>query len=246
MIAIIGTTPDDILYFKTKMIIAREDKLTENIIAYVGKFAKSDCVVVACGRTNVVSSAITTMIIDKYDPYLIYNVGLVTSVASNAKQGDIFVTERVYLGNFNVYPFGKIKYYNIPEVPEFFFTPETLINAVSSIATEITSKYLIRGNIYSSDTFFIDKGEIMSILNKYFIDGNNVFAFDCESAGVYLACYLRNVSVISIKAISNEISNKDQLVSFVRKGLEVMPTIGKIITAMALSKSEFSSNGIKR
>jgi nucleoside phosphorylase len=242
MVAIIGTTPDDILYFKTKMIIEKEEVVAKNVTCYVGSFAKTQCVVVATGHSNMVSSAVTTLVINKYDPYLIYNVGQVTSITQNGRQCDLFVAERIYIGNINMDGFGRVTYNNIPNLPEFFFTQDSYITALQAIIPGITTKYLIRGSIYSSDIFYTDQSLIMPTLNKYFKEGNNIYAIDCESAGVFLAGYLKKVPVISIKVISNELANKDQLVNFVRKGLEVMPVVGKIVTASLASRSSFSSS----
>lgn len=230
MIAIIGTTPDDILYFKSMMVIEKEETIGLNIVCYVGKYSQVDAVVVATGHSNMLSSSVTTMVIDKYDPYLIFCVGQVTSIVSNAKQGDIFIAERVYLGNLNMDGFGRVTYSKIPNLPEFFFTKETLIEKILTDVSAVTSRYIIRGCLYSSDVFYTDKSLIIPTISKYFAEGNNIYAFDCETAGVFLASFNKNVPVLCIKVISNEIDNKDQLINFVRKGLEVMPTIGKIIT----------------
>ena len=112
----------------------------------------------------------------------------------------------------------------------FFFTEEHSLKKIEASISAVTNKYCVRGSLYSSDIFYTEKENIVPILSSHFIQGTNLYTIDCESAGIYLAGNIFSVPVITLKVVSYELANDVQLVNFVRKGLEVMPIVGKVIT----------------
>ena len=68
MIAIIGTTADDILYFRAKMNNPKEVTLTGGFKVYQGDIFREDCIVAATGPSLINAGILMTLIIDKFDP----------------------------------------------------------------------------------------------------------------------------------------------------------------------------------
>ena len=86
MIAIIGTTSDDILYFRAKMNNPKEVTLTGGFKVYQGDIFREDCIVAATGPSLINAGILMTLIIEKFDPYFVFNVGSVYSFSDELRQ----------------------------------------------------------------------------------------------------------------------------------------------------------------
>jgi nucleoside phosphorylase len=91
MIAIIGSTEDDILYFVNRMNVTSVEEIAHKNKVYVGDFARQRLVVTHTGQTMMMGSQITGIIIDKYHPYLVIAVGAAHSISPKLKLGDLFL-----------------------------------------------------------------------------------------------------------------------------------------------------------
>lgn len=235
MIAIIGQTHDDILYFINKMSLAKESQLYGDISCFEGTFSKESAVVVATGSTNYLSAMITSLIIKLYHPYLVINVGTVSSLANQLKQGDIFVADRYY---FTDVDFSLPKFASLGQIPgqnEFFVADNALNLKMENAAYLATFRYIQNGYLLSGEKFIMDKGEIEKLLKERYGGDKSFLAYDNASAGVCLACHIAGTQLVTVKAVSYNIGNPTQAVTFIRQGLEVEPTIGKIVTGLILS-----------
>lgn len=235
MIAIIGQTNDDILYFKTKMALSETVKLFGGVEAYLGTFSKESAVVVATGVTDYLSSLITSLILKLYRPYLVFNVGTVTSLAPQLKQGDIFVADRYYFAGVDFSAPRVAGYGQIPGHNEFFVANSALNIKAENAAYLSTYRYIQNGYLLSGEKFIMSKEEIDALLHDHFAQEEAMLAYDNASAGVALACYLAQTELLTIKAVSYNIGNDTQAVTYIRQGLEVEPTIGKIVTGFLIS-----------
>jgi 5'-methylthioadenosine/S-adenosylhomocysteine nucleosidase len=236
MIAIIGATSDDILYFKTKMSIHKTIKIYGDVEAYVGSFSKQDAIVCATGETNYMSSLIVGQIISKYEPYIVFNVGVVSSFSSQLNQGDIFIAERYYLANIDFSKAGLGQYGQIPGRGTFYVGDTSVNNKAETTAYMLTNRYVQRGFLLSGETFYMDDAPLLSLVKSHFLQESNLLAYDTSSAGVALACSLSSTAFLSIKAVNYQIGKVEQKLNYIRKGLEVMPTIGQIVTKMLLEQ----------
>ena len=79
--------------------------------------------------------------------------------------------------------------------------------------------------------------------NSFFVacdESNNIIAtigiraYDNSNAGIAIACHIRQVPLVAIRAVAYEIGNPEQKLNWIRKGLECSPTIGKIITRVLI------------
>jgi adenosylhomocysteine nucleosidase len=236
MIAIIGVTEDDILYFKTKMEIKATINFFGDVNAYLGSIFKEDTIVVATGQSNYLSSAIVSALISKYQPYLVFSIGSVASFSDQLKQGDLFIADRYYAADVDfsapkIAPFGQI-----PGQPAFFVADTALNNKAESGAYLMTTRYIQRGYLLSGETFYMDSVSVLQIVKSHYLLEEGLVAYDCSSLGVALACSLTKTSFLSLKVVSYQIGKEDQKLNWVRKGLEMMPTIGKIITRFLVEK----------
>lgn len=236
MIAILGASEDDVLYFKTKMIVKEKTKIFGDIEAYVGTFSSDECVVAFLGYSSYRSSLITAIIISKFEPYLIFNVGTAISFSPKLKQGDLFIADRYYLSDVDYTPSHQGTFGQIPDMPQYYIGDTNLNGKAETAAYALTSRFVLRGYLLSGEQFTFDENAYNSFVRSHFITEEGLCAYDTTSGGIALASYLSQVSLLTIKAISYQAGRDEQRISYIRKGLEVMPTIGKIITKLLIEK----------
>ena len=236
MIAIVGVSADDVLYFKTKMVLEEQGNLYGDILYFKGTLSKQDVVVVALGESNYLSSLLTAIIISKFEPYLVFNIGVVCSVSPQLKQGDIFIPDRYYFDEVDFTANLMGEYGQIPGYGAFIVADGELNSAVEATSYLLTNRYVQRGYILSGNTFYLDEAPIAEHLKNHFLKVENLIAYDTSSAGVAFACQLSKTSLLTIKAVSYQVGRDEQKLNYLRKGLEVMPTIGKIITKFLIEK----------
>jgi len=236
MIAILGATDDDILYFRTKMILKEKVKIYGDIEAYLGSFSNDECVVCALGYSSYRSSLITAIIISRFEPYLVFNVGTALSFSPKLKQGDLFIADRYYLADVDYTSSYQGSFGQIPDMPLFYIGDTNLNGKAEAGAYALTSRYVLRGYLMSGERFTFDEKDYSDFVKSHFITEEGLCAYDTTSGGIALACYLAQVSLLTIKAVSYQAGKDEQRLSYIRKGLEVMPTIGKLITKLLIEK----------
>lgn len=236
MIAIIGVNDDDILYFRTKMKAPEKVKLTGEIFAYVGTLAREDTVVCATGEGDYLSCLATSLLLDKFNPYLVFNVGTVSSFSSQLKQGDLFIPERYYFAGVDFFEKHKSQYGEIPGMPPYFVADSGLNATIEKTAYAITNRFIQRGFLLSGECFYTEEGPLESIRRDHYAQDEQLVAYDNSSAGVALACHLSQTALLTIKAVSYQVGNEEQKLNYIRKGLEAMPILGKILAKFIIEK----------
>jgi|LAHS01.1.fsa_nt_gb adenosylhomocysteine nucleosidase len=236
MIAILGVTSDDVLYFKTKMTLEEQGGIFGDILYYKGTLSKQDVVVVAMGETCYLSTLVTSLVISRFEPYLIFNIGTVSSISSQLKQGDIFIPDRYYFDQVDFTANLLGEYGQIPGHGAFIVADGELNSTVESTSYLLTNRYVQRGYVLSGNTFYMAEAPVEEDRKAHFLKVENLIAYDTSSAGVALACQMSKTSLLTIKAVSYQVGRDEQKLNYQRKGLEVMPIIGKIITKFLIEK----------
>ena len=126
MICIIGTTDDDILYFKVKMGNPEEVTLTGGFKVFKGSIFREECIVAATGTSLVNAGILTTLIIEKFDPYIVFNVGNVYSFSDELRQGDLFIADRYFYSDVDFTDNKEAVYGQIPGRDPFFVADSSI------------------------------------------------------------------------------------------------------------------------
>ncbi len=233
MILILGATDDDVLYFRTKMDMMSVDKIAGKTQVFLGKYSGKEVAVTTTGLSNPLSAMITGLCIDKYHPYFVLNVGSVHAFDENLKQGDLYMADRVYLGGVDLMPWGNgTKYGQIPAMPQFFLSEDDYLFMIETIAKKMTNKSLARGFVMSTNKFYTDRVKAESLINHHYAYVDGIDAFDTELGGIAVACRAFDIPWIALKSISYVIGHKEELLNFIRKGLETEPLIGNIVSTL--------------
>lgn len=236
MIAILGVSEDDILYFRNRMNIEETVPLLGSSICYKGTLSHEEAVVAATGDSVYLSELITGLVIARYEPYLVISVGLVYSFSSQLRQGDIFIAERYYLSDVDFSASKGTKYGQIPGQGAYFVGDYGLNEEAEHTSYLVSDRYVQRGYILSGNVFVDKQGPLETLVANRYLSEEGIMAYDNSSGGVALACSLAHVTLLTVKAVACRIGKEDQRLNYLRKGLEVMPAIGQIVARMILEK----------
>jgi len=227
MIAIIASRPEDLLYIKARLtFLSGEHTLKEGITTTHGFFGSEEVVLLATGESNYLSAMYTDLIINRYDPDVIYGVGDAFALSPLVKEGDIIIGSNCYLHGVNHHANGE-PYGVIPGLPEAFPCSASL----SSRALGLAGSSGIRafsGAILSGEKVIFDKDEFDEILTRRYA-GKDIYCYDTSTSGMALACHLHQKSFLPLRVISYVPGVEESRLRYRRIALEALPGIGRII-----------------
>ncbi len=246
MIAILGQTEDDILYYTSRFTSGQKiDELPFGVKAHRGNFGIDEIVIAATGYGNTMSALVTNMIIDKYDPYLVVNTGSCISLDKHLHQGDLFIADRYYLDGVRYNPLIHTPYGQIPGQPEFYIFQNSMNGQAEAASFEVgKGSFAERGYLLSGEQIYTSSKEIDEIKDNHYAYVKNMLrAYDTSSGGIAMVCFQRQVSLLTIRVVALELDAPDQLLNYTRKSLEATPVIGRVLTKIILNnRSDFSTS----
>ncbi|MBR6773863.1 MAG: 5'-methylthioadenosine/adenosylhomocysteine nucleosidase [Clostridia bacterium] len=195
MIGIIGAMSVEI----DGLVAVMDERETISCGAYkyeLGKIYGKEVVVCRCGIGKVFSATATALMIEKFSPDAIINIG----VAGGAKplcQGDIVVSKRTvqhdYDGTADGLKMGQVHGFD----SQYFECDENLVNTISKVIDELGYPYKV-GTVATGDCFVSDNKKSAYIASTF--DAN---AFDMESGAINQVCVVQNVPFVALRAISD-------------------------------------------
>lgn len=187
------------------VIVAEEKELTaikdimENIeeinvyekIFYKGLIESKDVILVKSNVGKVNSARVCQILIDRFNPSLVINVGTAGSVDNKLDIGDVVVASKLVQYDFDVTPFGR-KLGEIENIGEYIEVNKKLLDIFSSMDVHI-------GCIASGDKFIINDEEKNNIRNIF-----NALCIEMEGASIAQVCHLDKVPFLVIRSITDK------------------------------------------
>lgn len=233
MILIIGTTEDDIIYFKNRIRIKETGKINKDYPYYVGRLANKDICLTYTGFSNLASSAVTSFMLAKFKPYIVIITGAVSTLNAKAKQSDLFMAEKIYLGDVDLTAYSdELKFGQIKNLPPFFSSDEDYIKMIETINSRTENRHLIRGPLISTNAFFADKKLANAVIKEQFNNIESMTAFDTEAGGIAAACGIHDVPWLLLKTVSYHIGDEIEFITSPRISVEAQPHIASIIEVL--------------
>ena len=160
---------------------------------FKGKLKGKDVVIIHSGVGKVYAAIVTTVVIKKFKPDLIINVGCAGSTDKNIHLGDVVVGTRV--ADWDV---------DVPGWERSIYSDKMSYacdGRFSKLAKQIESNINIKtGYIVSSDEFIYKKSQVNTI-KKYFPDA---LCGEMEGSSIANTCYAFGVPVAIVRSISDE------------------------------------------
>lgn len=163
-----------------------------DINVYSGKIGNKDVSVVRCGVGKVYAALVTQIMITKFKPELIINLGCAGSLSENVHVGDVVVADRVADWEVDVPGWDR----NITSNVCSFKCDDKAI----SIIKKLKLRKVKVGPIVSGDEFIYKKSQTKTIKRYY----PTALAGEMESCAITNTCYAYGVCCTVIRSISDE------------------------------------------
>lgn len=160
---------------------------------YKGDLNGKEVVVVHCGVGKVYAAIVTTLVLKKFKPELVVNVGCAGSLNEKIHVGDVVVASRVADWDVDVPGWER----SILSDKMSFACDGRFCKLVKQIKTNFKVK---TGYIVSGDEFIYRKSQVNTI-KKYFPDA---LCGEMEGSSIANTCYAFGVNCEIIRSISDE------------------------------------------
>lgn len=180
-----------------------------NYDVYEGMYKNNNIVILVSGVGLINTSSSLSLVIDRYNPRCVINIGLIGGYDSKLNIGDIVIAGKVL--NINSYKTlyrGKGEGSNSLDWEYLTFRDgedSLVMESANKKLLELTDKVDINKNIGiigSGDCWNNEIDKLLHMNKKYGILGE-----DMESIAVYSVCNNLNIPVISIKSVSDNLVN---------------------------------------
>jgi len=190
MIGIIVAEEKELSAIKDIMINIEELNIYEKVF-YKGIIENKEVIVVKSNVGKVNSARVTQILIDKFNPSLVINVGTAGSVDNILDIGDVVVADKLYQYDFDVTPFGR-KIGEIENIGKYIEVNKDLLKLFNDMNVTI-------GSIASGDKFIVNIEEKNNIRNVF-----NALCIEMEGASIGQVCYLDKIPFIVIRSITDK------------------------------------------
>ena len=172
-----------------------------------GKIKEKTCILVKGGVGKVNAARATQILIDKFKPDYIINVGVAGGLNPMLNIGDIVIGETLVQHDFDITAFGHAKGY-IPGVGDKIYSDEYLINKIEeAIGNQEERVYNYeKGVIASGDIFCTEIPMRDKIYAKF-----NAECVEMEGAAIAQVCSLCNVPFVVIRSISDTPNGENEV-----------------------------------
>ena len=158
---------------------------------YKGKLEGKDVIVGHCGVGKVYAAIITTLMIKKFKPELVLNVGCAGSLNKDVHVGDVVVSSRI--ADWDV---------DVPDWPRNMYSDKMSFacdGRVNKIVKSFKSKNIHSGLIVSGDEFIYKKSQVNTIWKYY----PQALCGEMEGCSIINTCYAFGVNGAVIRSISD-------------------------------------------
>ena len=190
MIGIIVAEEKELNAIKNIMEDIEEIIIYEKIF-YKGLIENKNIVIVKSNVGKVNSARVCQLLVDKFKPSLVINVGTAGSVDNKLDIGDIVVANKLVQYDFDVTPFGR-KLGEIENIGEFIEVDKTILDLFNGMDVTI-------GPIATGDKFIVNIEEKNNIKNVF-----NALCIEMEGASIAQVCYLNKIPFLVIRSITDK------------------------------------------
>ncbi|GGI40141.1 5'-methylthioadenosine/adenosylhomocysteine nucleosidase [Mammaliicoccus stepanovicii] len=206
MIGIIGAMEEEVEILKSSISNVNTIKRA-HVVFYTGQLEGKEIVLAQSGIGKVNAAITTTILIEEFEPEIIINTGSAGSVDKDLNIGDIIISSKVYYHDADATAFGY-KLGQVPNMPEYYETDETLISAAKSTIEELSLNGIV-GEVATGDSF-IGSLDQRKVIKNHFPTASVV---EMEACAIAQTCYQYNVPIIVTRAVS-DLADKESDVAF--------------------------------
>ncbi|MFZ2959795.1 MAG: 5'-methylthioadenosine/adenosylhomocysteine nucleosidase [Candidatus Ozemobacteraceae bacterium] len=171
-----------------------------DFIQFSGRIFDMEVGAVLCGIGKVNAAVGTTLLIQRFKPDYLINIGVAGGFSKRLALGDIVISSLVRHHDADAtsfaYEFGQI-----PLMPAAFKSDERLVSLAESVSLSDMQGHIHTGEILSGDSFITTPEQIDVITRRF----PNAMAVEMEGAAVAQTSYLFRVPFVLIRSISDNV-----------------------------------------
>ena len=173
-----------------------------------GTINKVKCVVGQSGVGKVNAARCTQMMIDKFNPTSIINIGSAGALNPELEIGDVVISTSCVYHDADITAFGHPKGYITGIGDRYIKADENLINSCKKAMDKVLNKNykVLLGPVATGDQFYNDP-EIKAELYKEF----GAYCDDMEGTAIAHVCYLCKIPFVVIRSISDKPTSKHKV-----------------------------------
>lgn len=157
---------------------------------YKGKLSGKDVVIVHCGVGKVYAAIVTTLVLKKFKPELVVNVGCAGSLHKNIHVNDVVVADRI--ADWDV---------DVPDWERSIYSDKMSFACDGRfVKLAKADKDIKIGNIVSGDEFIYKKSQVNTI-KKFF---PKALCGEMEGCSIANTCYAFSINCAIVRSISDE------------------------------------------
>ena len=194
-------------------VVARMDSMhaveEDGMTYYCGLIADRETVASECGVGKVASAVVCSMMISRFHPELLINVGVAGGCRDFENTLDIIVGERLTYHDWN-----NLVINNQPngfDTNQYVFHGDPQLNqlAVSAFRGNCRT-HIYRGDIVSGDTFVTLKEDVERIIRDY----PEAYCCDMESASIAHCCSMQKTPFLILRSLSDIVTRENNDLDF--------------------------------
>ena len=214
MIIIVGDTYDDVLYFDTVLANKKEKVILNRFKISVGTIFSQEVIVVRDMATSVLTSAVLCHLLDNYYVDLVIGVGKCLSVSPELKAGNIALSSNVIDANVDLSIFKDIGMAQIPGFSREFSVQDDIFGYLAENLDKRPGIDYYRASFLSTDNMSRDMLKFLKDNKTLFFKNDERFVIDHNSAGLAVACTLKDVPFIVCKVVETGFDQSQNLASY--------------------------------
>ncbi len=163
-----------------------------------GQLEGREVVVAQCGIGKVNAAACAQMLIDRFGPALVINVGVGGSLSPDLRLGDIAVARRVVQHDVDTTALGDPAGYVSTVNKVFFDCDEAAVNGLLAAISDVPGVRGQAGVIATGDQFINSASVKARIVERF-----GAICCDMESGAIAQVCLISGVPFAAVRAISD-------------------------------------------
>lgn len=230
MIAIIGSSHDDILYFENVLQNKEEISILEHYPAYIGTIFNQRVLIISDVTTSLVAASVTNQILNDYAIDLVINVGRCVGVDKKNHTGDIVISSSIVDGDVDIADENNVTRFEIPKFNNEINIQKDVVEYLEKGLKKRPFITYYRALIVSSDNFSKENLLNLNKSNLLLNRDEERMVYDHNSMGIVLSSHLKNIPVVVIKVIENRFDKPNNIDTYL-KVLERYIDLGKAVAA---------------
>lgn len=247
MILIIANSEDSLLYLKTLLRYSEDINITQNYVAHVGKINGQDVCLVATSYTSYASEFVSTLLLQKYSPYLVIYLGDVMAITKGIKPGSIFLSNDVIYPDIDqTQRDSRIILFQAPLLKKETSEGNYLITSFNKVLSAATVRNAVVGTIASSNRYITKSSEIGMKTDDLESLVRTPLVWDSEFGGVSIACHMFDVPLLAVTTVSCTIDNSRSMVERTKVILRGQVELGKALASYISSLNDEEATFIRK